>query len=75
VSAQDIRVIVTAKETARDYARCSRATLYRWVRDGIFPQPRRIGPKRIGWIAAELEEWVLTRSVGHRPRTRRREVV
>jgi predicted DNA-binding transcriptional regulator AlpA len=72
---RDTRVIVTVKEAARDYGRCSRATLARWVAAGIFPQPRHIGPKRIGFIRAELDEWLLTRDVGHRRRTRRREVV
>jgi prophage regulatory protein len=63
------------REVCTSYACASRATVYRWVADGIFPQPRRIGPKRIGWIAAELDEWLLTREVGHRPRPRRREVI
>jgi excisionase family DNA binding protein len=67
--------VVMVKEATRDYGRCSRATLYRWIDAGLFPQPRAIGPKRVGFIKEELDEWLATRSVGHRRRVRLREVV
>jgi predicted DNA-binding transcriptional regulator AlpA len=69
------RAVIMIKEVLRDYARCSRASLYRWIDSGLFPQPRRIGPKRIGFIRAECDEWLATREVSHRRRSRRREVV
>lgn len=36
----------------------SRATIWRWVRAGLFPKPRRIGPNSIGWLASEINAWV-----------------
>lgn len=34
-----------------------RSTIYRMVRDGILPQPRRIGNFRQGyWVRSELEK-------------------
>lgn len=39
----------------------SRVTIWRWVRDGIFPKPRQIGPNSIAWLESELDEWVESR--------------
>jgi prophage regulatory protein len=38
----------------------SRATIYRYTRRNMFPQKRRIGPNRVGWLAAEVIAWVAT---------------
>lgn len=39
----------------------SRGTLYNWVRDGDFPAPVQVGPRRIGWRMSDLSSWVLSR--------------
>ncbi|WP_349568448.1 helix-turn-helix transcriptional regulator [Azotobacter salinestris] len=39
----------------------SRPTLWRWCRDGIFPQSRQIGPRRVGWLASEVQAWLDSR--------------
>jgi len=36
----------------------SRSTIYRWVRTGLLPAPRRIGPNSIGWLQSEIDEWI-----------------
>jgi prophage regulatory protein len=36
----------------------SRATIYRYTNRKLFPPPRRIGPNRVGWLAAEVIAWV-----------------
>jgi prophage regulatory protein len=36
----------------------SRATIYRYTQRNLFPQKRRIGPNRVGWLAAEVIAWV-----------------
>ena len=38
----------------------SRATIYRYTQRNLFPQKRRIGPNRVGWLAAEVIAWVAT---------------
>ena len=40
----------------------SRATIYRYTRRNLFPQKRRIGPNRVGWLAAEVIAWVANSS-------------
>ena len=38
--------------------RISRSTIYRKVKAGEFPQPRKTGSKSIHWIEAEIDEWI-----------------
>jgi prophage regulatory protein len=35
----------------------SRATIYRYTQRKLFPQKRRLGPNRVGWVAAEVIAW------------------
>lgn len=35
----------------------SRATLYRWISQGRFPEPIKLGPRCSAWLRAELESW------------------
>ena len=39
----------------------SRSTLYVYVRAGHFPQQRKLGPRRVGWLASEIRVWMATR--------------
>ena len=39
----------------------SRTTLWRWVRDGHFPKPTKIGPNKNGWLESQVEDWIQTR--------------
>lgn len=38
-----------------------RTTLYRWVRQGDFPKPVKLGDRATGWHAADIEEWLASR--------------
>ena len=49
----------------------SRSTIYVRVAEGRFPRPVALGGRAVGWIEAEIEEWVAeriaeSRSVGER---------
>ena len=39
----------------------SRSTIYSYVADGIFPTQRRLGPRRIAWLASEVKAWIASR--------------
>ena len=39
----------------------ARCTVSRWVREGTFPQPVKIGPRRIAWRRADVERWLASR--------------
>ena len=37
----------------------STATIYRWVRTGAFPKPRRLGDgASVSWLESEVKEWM-----------------
>lgn len=36
----------------------SPATIYRWVRDGKFPQPFKLGAGVTAWYAADIEQFI-----------------
>ncbi len=36
----------------------SRSTVYQRVTDGKFPRPVSLGARAVGWIEAEVEEWI-----------------
>ena len=38
----------------------SRSTLYRKINAGEFPQPISLGPRAIGWIEGEIDNWIAT---------------
>jgi prophage regulatory protein len=48
----------------------SRSTRWRLERDGKFPQRRRLATRAIGWIEAELLEWMRQREVSRTGRGR-----
>jgi prophage regulatory protein len=52
----DLRIV--ARKTG-----LSRATIYRYMARGVFPQRRRVGPGRVAWLASEVMAWSLSRPV------------
>ncbi len=44
-----------------------RATIYERIRDRTFPLPISLGPKSVGWIRSEVEEWIAERIKLSRP--------
>ncbi len=39
----------------------SRSTLYTYVDRGLFPRQRRLGPRRVAWLASEVRSWIASR--------------
>jgi prophage regulatory protein len=39
-----------------------RSTIYRWIADGSFPPPVRLGPRAVAWRWSDLERWTQSRS-------------
>ena len=44
----------------------SRSTVYAWVAAEQFPRPIALGPRAVGWIASEIDEWLERRVAGRR---------
>ena len=41
----------------------SYSTIFRLERAGQFPQRRQLSPNAVGWLRAEVDEWVTKRTV------------
>lgn len=39
----------------------SRSSIYSHVAQGLFPRQRRLGPRRVGWLASEVRAWIASR--------------
>lgn len=39
----------------------SRATLWRWCREGTFPAPIRLGRNTVAWRATDVADWLTSR--------------
>ncbi|QEE28582.1 AlpA family phage regulatory protein [Terriglobus albidus] len=55
----------------------SKSSIYAMVAAGLFPAPRRLGARAVGWLEADVNRWVEARiaaapEVPAAPRPRRR---
>ena len=48
---------VTCRELMRRTT-LSRTTVWRLVRDGLMPAPRRLTPTRVAWRESEISRWM-----------------
>lgn len=39
----------------------SRSTLYTYIAAGTFPTQRRLGKRRVAWLASEVKAWICSR--------------
>jgi prophage regulatory protein len=46
----------------------SRQTIYNWLAiPGRFPQPRKLGTARLGWLESEIRDWINSRPLAEYP--------
>ncbi len=36
----------------------ARSTIYKWVKDGQFPAPVKIGVRQVGWKSTDVQGWI-----------------
>lgn len=36
----------------------SRSSIYKFVTAGTFPRPVQLGPRAVGWVESEVNEWI-----------------
>lgn len=39
----------------------SRSTIYAFIKAGLFPKPLTLGPRAVGWIESEVNDWINNR--------------
>lgn len=55
--------LVYRKKTVLAKFEISETTLRRWMDEEAFPRPRQLGPRAVGWMAAEVDNWLVNRPV------------
>lgn len=56
--------ILPPSQTLAKVGKRSRNTLHDWVAKQDFPKPVQLGGNSIGWIEAEVDEWIAKRQRG-----------
>lgn len=51
-------VLIYRKATLLAKLGISTTTLRRWMAEDNFPKPKQLGPRAVGWIAAQIDEWL-----------------
>ncbi len=55
------------KELAAEFLALSTSTFEKLVREGSVPKPRQLSDRRVAWVRAELEAWLLSRPASDLP--------
>ena len=59
-SERDVRRVLRLKEVQHRTG-LGRSTIYRWMDEGKFPKPVRLGARSVAWIEHEIDEWLMSR--------------
>ena len=49
--------IISQRDVRARYRNCSKATLYKHVKDGLFPLPIKLSSRMSGWLSDDLDEF------------------
>lgn len=47
----------------------ARSTIYLQVSEGTFPKPIALGPRAVGWVDSQIDEWISQRIEASRKNT------
>lgn len=50
----------------------SRSSIYKFIAAGSFPRQLRLGPRAIGWVSTEIDDWIEHRAASRTPAGSRR---
>jgi prophage regulatory protein len=42
-----------------------RSTIYRWIAEGSFPPPVKLGRRAVAWRWSDLDRWTQSRALAH----------
>ncbi len=49
-------------EEVAKHVRLSKSTVYRMIRDGLFPKQVKTSPNTVAWIRSEVDSWFAERA-------------
>lgn len=48
-------------KTVMDSTGLARSTVYKFIAEGRFPKPVKLGARMVAWVEEEVEEWILNK--------------
>lgn len=48
-------------KTVMDSTGLARSTVYKFIAEGRFPKPVKLGARMVAWVEEEVEEWILSK--------------
>lgn len=48
--------LLTIEELCK-YTHYKRSSLYRWMKEGTFPKPLKLGERRVRWNKKDVDKW------------------
>ena len=42
------------------------SAIYRFIQEGTFPRQVKLGPRQVGWVESEIEDWIQARIAASR---------
>lgn len=54
---RDHMKLIKIKEVMRQTS-LARSTIYKYISEGAFPQPVKLGVRMVAWIDSEVEDWI-----------------
>ncbi len=58
---RDRNDILLTRRQVEALCRLSTSSIYSFMRDGLFPEPIRVGRRAVRWYASEINAWLATR--------------
>jgi len=53
------KINILRRERVQERTGLSRSTIYDRMKEGTFPKPIRLGPRSVGWVESEIEDWLV----------------
>ena len=64
---ETLRPAVLDIDQCAAYLTLSNSTIEKMVRKGLFPAPRQLASRRVGYLLREVDEWLESRPVSDQP--------
>jgi len=48
-------------KTVMDCTGLARSTVYKFIAEGRFPKPVKLGARMVAWVEEEVEDWILSK--------------
>ena len=55
------RLFILRRKHVEVRTELSRSSIYQYIKEGAFPKPVPLGPRAVGWLESEVNDWIATR--------------